>query len=45
VGDDPIADVNGAKEAGMKTAFIKRGERKATADIQLKQLIKLSELL
>jgi len=45
VGDDPIADVQGAKSVGMKTAFIKKGKRKANADIQIKELSELTELL
>jgi len=38
VGDDPIADIKGAKEVGMRTAFVKRGKIEAKADIQIKQL-------
>lgn len=45
VGDDPIADVKGAKKVGMKTAFVKRGKRKANANIQIEQLSELTELL
>ena len=45
VGDDPIADVQGAKKVGMKTAFIMRGNRKANADIQIEQLSELTEFL
>lgn len=45
VGDDPIADIQGAKKVGMKTAFIKRGKRKANADIKIKQLNELTEFL
>jgi HAD superfamily hydrolase (TIGR01509 family) len=45
VGDDPIADVEGAKKVGMTTAFIKRGKRKANADIQIEQLSELMEFL
>lgn len=45
VGDDPIADVQGAKKVGMKTSFIKRGKRKTNADMQIKQLSELTELL
>ncbi|UCE95211.1 MAG: HAD family hydrolase [Candidatus Bathyarchaeota archaeon] len=44
VGDDPIADIEGAKNVGMKTAFIKRREIKTEADIEVKQLIKLTTL-
>lgn len=44
VGDDPIADIKGAKSVGMKTAFIKRREMKTEADIEIKQLIELTTL-
>lgn len=44
VGDDPIADIEGAKNVGMKTAFIKRREIKTEADIEIKQLIELTTL-
>lgn len=45
VGDDPIADIQGAKNVGMKTAFIKRGKMKAHADIQIERLSELTTLL
>ena len=45
VGDDPIADVQGAKNVGMKTAFIKRGKKSANADIQIERLSELTEFL
>jgi len=45
VGDDPVADVEGAKNVGMRTAFIKRGKRKAQADMEIKRLTELVELL
>jgi HAD superfamily hydrolase (TIGR01509 family) len=45
VGDDPIADLEGAKTVRMKTAFIKRGNAKARADINLKELTQLLEIL
>ena len=45
VGDDPIADIQGAKNIGMKTAFILRREIKTDADIEIKQLIELTTLL
>jgi len=45
VGDDPAADVQGAKSVGMKTAFIKRREIKTVADIEIKGLIELTTLL
>jgi len=44
VGDDPIADIYGAKNVGMKTALIKRGEIKADADIEIKQISELTYL-
>jgi len=45
VGDDPVADVQGAKKVGMKTAFIKRTSLEADADIIIERLDKLLELL
>ena len=45
VGDDPIADIQGAKNVGMKTAFVKRREMKADADIQIERLSELTTLL
>ena len=42
VGDDPYADIVGAKGARMKTAYIKRSERSSEADIEI---YKLSEIL
>jgi len=45
VGDDPIADIEGAKKCGMKTAFINRRKKEANADIKIKQLSALLELL
>ncbi len=45
VGDDPISDVQGAKNIGMKTAFIKRREIKTNADIEIKRLIELTTFL
>jgi HAD superfamily hydrolase (TIGR01549 family) len=45
VGDDPAADIQGAKSAGMKTVFIKRREIKTVADIEIKGLIELTTLL
>jgi len=44
VGDDPIADVEGAKSVGIKTAFIKRNEIETEADIEINQLIELATL-
>ena len=45
VGDDPIADIQGAKNVGMKTAFVKRREMKADADIHIERLSELTKLL
>lgn len=42
VGDDPVADIEGAGKAGMRTAFIKKGSVDADSDMQIE---KLSELL
>jgi len=45
VGNDPIADVQGAKKVGMKTAFIKRMKLQANADIVIERLGQLLKLL
>jgi HAD superfamily hydrolase (TIGR01662 family) len=45
VGDDPVADIQGAKSVGMKTAFIKRNEAKKDSDIQLNRISDLATLL
>lgn len=45
VGDDPVADIEGAKGCGMKTAFIKRADGEANADIQIRKLSELLRLL
>lgn len=45
VGDDPIADIEGAKNVGMKTAFIKRGNLKVDADVNIRKLTQLLEIL
>ncbi len=45
VGDDPIADVQGAKNVGMKTAFIKRVNLVTNADIIIERVDQLLELL
>jgi putative hydrolase of the HAD superfamily len=44
VGDDPIADVQGAHEVGMKTAFIRRGEVSVNADLEIKRITELATL-
>lgn len=45
VGDDSVADIQGAKSVGMKTAFIKRNEVKTDSDIQLNRISDLVALL
>ena len=45
VGDDPYADVWGAKKAGMKAAYIRRNERDAEADIVIQRLSELVQYL
>ncbi len=45
VGDDPIADIEGAKNVGMKTAFVKRGGSDVDADVNIERLSQLLELL
>lgn len=45
VGDDPIADIQGARQVGMKTVFVKRRNEKACADIQVNQIGELIQLL
>lgn len=45
VGDDPLADVHGARNAGMKTAFVRRGDKTADADIQIDRLGELIRIL
>ena len=45
VGDDPEADIKGAKGCGIKTAFVKRGTEEADSDLQIGQLSDLLALL
>jgi HAD superfamily hydrolase (TIGR01509 family) len=45
VGDDPISDVRGARDVGMKTAFIQRDMMEADADITIKSLDELTKYL
>jgi len=45
VGDDPTADIQGARNVGMKTAFIKRTSLEADADVVVKSLRQLLGLL
>jgi FMN phosphatase YigB (HAD superfamily) len=44
VGDDPIADIQGAHEVGTKTAFIRRGEVSVNADLEIKRITELATL-
>jgi len=45
VGDEPIADIQGAKSVGMKTAFVRREEAKTDAEIRIKRIPELTTLL
>jgi HAD superfamily hydrolase (TIGR01549 family) len=45
VGDDPIADIQGARGVGMKTAFIERGRMETAADITICRLDELLKYL
>lgn len=45
VGDDPVADIQGAKGVGMRTVFVKRSDDDADADITVSQLSDLLSLL
>jgi len=45
VGDDPTADVQGAKSAGMKAVFIKRKNVRADADVEITRIAELEALL
>lgn len=45
VGDDPVADIQGAKNVGMKTAFIRRRRIDADADIKIERLTELTKFL
>lgn len=45
VGDDPIADVKGARDVGMKTVFVKRKEVETNADIEIGRITELATLL
>jgi putative hydrolase of the HAD superfamily len=38
VGDDPIADIQGARSIGMKTVFIKRKGMKTNADMEIRRI-------
>lgn len=41
VGDDPIADIQGARQVGMKVAFVRRGNKRSDAKIQINQVHEL----
>lgn len=45
IGDDPIADIQGARGVGMKTAFIERGRIETAADITICRLDELLKYL
>jgi len=45
VGDDPIADVQGAKSAGMKAVFIKRTNVRSDADVEIGRIAELEAFL
>ncbi len=45
VGDDPYADVWGARNAGMKAAYIRRNELDVEADVTIKRLSELTRYL
>jgi len=45
VGDDPIADIQGARNIGMKTVFVNKKEAKTNADIEVKRIAELTTLL
>jgi len=42
VGDNPFTDIHGARQAGMRAAYVKRGELEAEADITVNRV---SEIL
>jgi HAD superfamily hydrolase (TIGR01509 family) len=45
VGDDPIADIQGVRNIGMKTVFVNRKEVKTNADIEVKRITELTTFL
>jgi len=45
VGDDPVADIQGAKSVGMITALISRKKVETEADIVIKRITELTKLL
>ena len=45
VGDAPIADIEGARNIGMKTVFVNRKEVEMNADIEMKRITELAKFL
>jgi HAD superfamily hydrolase (TIGR01549 family) len=45
VGDDPIADIQGARNIGMKTVFVNRKEVKTNADVEVRGIAELTRFL
>jgi HAD superfamily hydrolase (TIGR01549 family) len=45
VGDNPFTDIYGAKQAGMRAAYIRRNERDVEADIIIQRLSELVQYL
>jgi putative hydrolase of the HAD superfamily len=45
VGDDPEADIKGAKNIGMKTVFLARGSSRCDADITISHLSSLTDVI
>jgi FMN phosphatase YigB (HAD superfamily) len=45
VGDDSIADIQGARNIGMKTVFVNKKEAKTNADIEVKRIAELTTFL
>lgn len=45
VGDDSTADIQGARNAGMKTAFIKRTNMRTDADVEIRRISELEAFL
>ena len=45
VGDDSIADIQGARNIGMKTVFVNRKEVKTNADIEVRRIANLATFL
>jgi putative hydrolase of the HAD superfamily len=45
LGDDPIADLQGARNIGMKIVFVNKKEAKSNADIEVKRIAELTTFL